>query len=101
MKRKATFLFAVTLATGTAAADPIQPRKLDSGAPACGNMLGKYGTAMPCTTPTPTPTPAPKVWKASVTPSELGYSIVMTVVREAQRIQEHLAAANGLEPAAS
>ena len=89
MRRKATFLFAVTLASGTAAADPTPPRTLASGAPACGNMLGKYGTAVPCATPKPQP--AAKKWTASVTPSELGYSVVMTVVREAKRIRTHLA----------
>ena len=77
MQRKATILFAVTLASGTAAADPVQPRTLATGAPACGNMLGKYGAAVPCT--------------ATVTPSELGYSVVMTVVREAKRIRDHVA----------
>ena len=88
MTRKATFLFAVTLAGGTAAADPVQPRRLATGAPACGNMLGKYAAAIPC----PAPTPAPKKqWTASVTPGELGYSVVMTVVREAKRLRDHLA----------
>jgi hypothetical protein len=40
MKRKATILFAVTLA-GNAAADPWQPRTLPSGQPAAGNVFCK------------------------------------------------------------
>ena len=89
MTRKATLLFAVTLAGGTAAADPVQPRTLATGAPACGNMPAKYGLPVACTTPTPAP--KPKKWTASVTPGELGYAVVMTVVREAKRIGRHLA----------
>lgn len=95
MKRKAMFLFAVTLASGTAAADPVQPRKLATGAPACGNMLGKYGTlqAVPCLKTTPV-APAPKTYTADARNLLPGYAIVMTIVQEAQRIREHLVAAN-------
>jgi hypothetical protein len=100
MKRKATILFAVTLAGGTAAADPVQPRTLQSGAPACGNMLGKYGAMVSCA-----PDQVPMTYTARVErapdPMELGRAVVQVIVDEAQRIQAHVKAANTRKPRAS
>jgi hypothetical protein len=84
MKHKATILFAVTLASGTAAADPVQPRTLGSGAPACGNMLGKYAKVIPC---------APKVHTADAPlPMDLGRAVAKVIFDEVERIQAQVTA---------
>ena len=59
-KRAAFVLFAATASTAVAGADPspkpptpatIQPRTLATGAPACGNVVGKYmAEPRPCRT---------------------------------------------------
>lgn len=74
MKRKATMLFAVAVAGGaatTAAADPkpVQvPRTLASGQPACGNVMFKSGPDPACQT----------------------FRVILTLVREGQRMKENL-----------
>ena len=74
MKHKATMLFAVAIAGGPAAADPVSDpiRVLASGAPACGNVMFKSYNQTPC------PTLAPAL------------RVILTLVREGQRIQRDL-----------
>lgn len=57
MPRPVTMLFAVAALGGTAHAEPetvLTPRTLPSGAPACGNVMMKYGPPS-CTVPVAAP----------------------------------------------
>jgi hypothetical protein len=78
MKRKATMLFAVAMASaaGTAAADPKlpvqRPRTLWLGQPACGNVMFKSYSA-------PIQNPVCPTFRA-----------ILALVREGQRIQRDL-----------
>ena len=58
-RAKVTMLFAVTIASPSAMADPApaqKPRVLQSGAPACGNVMSKGTAPRPCEKPAPVQT---------------------------------------------